>query len=1095
MTSWNDAGFVGMSWYAFPPLLVGLLIALQGFAALFFEKRLRVSASFFLMTLSASLWLTTYGVLFSLKNPDRETALALIRLSHIGVSFIPSCMLLFISFVARTSKPFHRAVYVCFAASIFFCIVNLRTDWWIWGAKQFFWGFYPQYSLFSVFFLVFFFGCLFAGLWTLWRGYESALSERARGRLKSLLIAFSVSSLASVDYLANFSVSFYPCGYLPVLFFILMTADTMRRYHLADMTPAFAAEKILETMQGIVVVLDWDGIVRLVNHSACESLGYKREELLGMPGSLIMDTGEKPAPGEIPLSTQLDSAGTKPRSYTMRWKTKDGKILVLSVAASVLRNRSGDRGEGVVYIAQDLSARHKLEQALEVSEDRFQLVVENVRDYAIYMLDSRGNVETWNLGAERIKGYSADEIIGAHFSKFYIEEDRREDIPRKELESAARQGFVESEGWRSRKDGSRFWGYLTITVLKNRKGAVLGYLAITRDMTASKTAEEILRESEDRFRSVTESAHDAIVSADSEGAVLSWNQGAKKIFGYQTEEVLGKPVSMLMAERFREIQHQALAQFKLTGDSGVIGRAVELTGLRKDGTEFPLELSLSTWKSARGVFFSGIIRDITERKKLEKERDSYFNLSLDMLATADRSGNFRQVNPAWEKALGWSPDELKSRPWMELIHAEDRSAARSALEGLEPMRSSVQFENRFLCKDGYYKYLFWSATLPPGDDVVFVAARDITEERKNRQIRLRLAAIVEFSNDAIIMISHDGEIRSWNRGAEKVYGYSAAEIVGESISLLFPSNRIYELKEIIESAVSNSGVENYETVGVRKGGGQLHVSLTISPIRDAAENLQAISIIGRNITKMKEAEEVLRRRKDLEMKSNFISMVSHELRTPLTVIKMGVDILRSGEAGAVNEQQMEWVDMCYRNVERLARLITKVLDFQKLESGKIEYEFKKEDINEVVTEVEKSVRLLLGAKKIDILTELAPHLPPLMIDRDKIIEVLTNLIDNALKFTPEGSVTVKTERIAGFIRLTVSDTGIGIRREDLPKLFSSFTQVHAIHHKTGGTGLGLAISKKIIEQHQGKIWVESEYEKGTSFFIELPIRDFSASPS
>lgn len=716
--------FGRINFFAIPPALVGGLVFLLGFITLFSERRRRISGSFFLLTSSVALWLLSYGVLFLVPNPAPALILTLSKLAHMGVSFIPSFTMLFVSFVVRSSPEFRKWVMTSIGLSTLFCLINLKTDFWFQDTAHYFWGFYPLYKPFSYSFLLFFFSALFSSLLVLWQGYRQAQSKRAKGRLQALLVAFSISCFASVDYLASYGIQVYPGGYLPILIFIVLIVDTMHRYHLSDVTPAFASEKILETMQGIVLVLDLDGIIRVANLAACESLSYEKSELLGLPIKQVISVVENPGlSGELPLvQSLLEKQNSVIRGQPMRWVAKNGALLNLSVSVSVIRGRADDKEDGIVYVAQDLAERQRAEQALQEIEDRFQMVIENVQDYAIYVLDSRGNVETWNLGAERIKGYNAEQIIGSHFSRFYTEEDIKNNQPQQELEGAAEYGSVENEGWRVRMDGTRFLAHSTITALKNKSGKLQGFLKITRD-----------------------------------------------------------------------------------------------------------------------------------------------------------------------------------------------------------------------------------------------------------------------------------------------------------------------------------------------------------------------------ITKVKEAEEVLRHRKDLEMKANFISIVSHELRTPLTVISMGVDILRKGEAGELSPQQIEWVDMCSRNVGRLTRLISKVLDFQKLESRRMEYEMEEIDLNQLIREEEKSIRLLLTGKTVDLKLELASDLPRLKLDRDKITEVITNILDNAVKFTTAGSITIKTENLDGKVRLTICDTGIGIRREDIPKLFSSFTQVHGAVHRTGGTGLGLAISKKIIEQQDGQIQVESEVGVGTTFLIEFPI--------
>jgi len=225
-------------------------------------------------------------------------------------------------------------------------------------------------------------------------------------------------------------------------------------------------------------------------------------------------------------------------------------------------------------------------------------------------------------------------------------------------------------------------------------------------------------------------------------------------------------------------------------------------------------------------------------------------------------------------------------------------------------------------------------------------------------------------------------------------------------------------------------------------------------------------------------------------KTQFTEMVSHELRTPLAAIKEGVSVILDKIAGSINEEQQKYLDVAKKNVDRLDRLISAVLDFQKLESGKMEFKIEENDLNEVVKEIQETMYLVAEKKNLDFACQLDKGLPRVKFDRDKITQVLTNLVDNALKFTEKGSITITTGKRDNFIQVVVKDTGPGIKEEDIPKLFQQFRQ---LQRKMGGTGLGLSICKQIIEAHKGKIWAESppagaagKFSKGTAFYFTIP---------
>ena len=253
-----------------------------------------------------------------------------------------------------------------------------------------------------------------------------------------------------------------------------------------------------------------------------------------------------------------------------------------------------------------------------VSEQRLRLLVESVRDYAIFLLDAAGNVASWNRGAQQIKGYAADEIVGRHFSCFYVPEAVAAGLPERALRAAVETGRFEEENWRVRKDGSRFWADVVITPVRDAHGAVIGFAKVTRDLTERQRAAEALRDSEERFRTLAVTANDAIVSADSRGHITYFNPGAERIFGYSPAEVNGAPLTVLMPERFQEAHRAGLARYAATGEARVVGRTLELMGRRRDGTEFPLELSLASGKGGGNFAFTGIIRDITERKRADE---------------------------------------------------------------------------------------------------------------------------------------------------------------------------------------------------------------------------------------------------------------------------------------------------------------------------------------------------------------------------------------------------------------------------------------------------------------------------------------------
>jgi signal transduction histidine kinase len=225
----------------------------------------------------------------------------------------------------------------------------------------------------------------------------------------------------------------------------------------------------------------------------------------------------------------------------------------------------------------------------------------------------------------------------------------------------------------------------------------------------------------------------------------------------------------------------------------------------------------------------------------------------------------------------------------------------------------------------------------------------------------------------------------------------------------------------------------------------------------------------------------------IEAKSQFMSMVSHELRVPLASIKESIAIVSDGFAGKIEKDQRNYLDIAIRNIDRLNRLIGDLLDFQKLEAGKMNFEMQDNNANEIAKEVYDTMLSSAKEKGINLVLELDSSLPTVSFDKDKINQVLSNLVNNAIKFTKQGSITIATSKREDTIQVSVSDTGYGIKNEDLPRLFHEFEQLETSGAgKASGTGLGLAISKEIITKHNGEIWAESEVGKGSTFFFTLP---------
>ncbi|HET9652642.1 MAG TPA: PAS domain S-box protein, partial [Usitatibacter sp.] len=295
-----------------------------------------------------------------------------------------------------------------------------------------------------------------------------------------------------------------------------------------------------------ILLLDPEGNVATWNPGADRIQGYRADEVIGRHFSLFYPASavERGWP-----ERELDTARRLGHFEDEGWRVrKDGSTFWASVIIAPVRDAQG-RLLGYSKIVRDLTERRDNEERLRQSEERFRLLVESVQDYAIFLLDPDGRVASWNAGAQRIKGYNAQEIIGRSFTTFYPQEALDRNWPAIELEHAKRLGRFEDEGWRVRKDGTRFWANVVISAARDDKGKLVGFAKVTRDLTERRMHEQMLRRSEERFRLLIEGVQDyAIFLLDPEGRVASWNAGAERIFGYGPDEITGRPFSLFFTE-------------------------------------------------------------------------------------------------------------------------------------------------------------------------------------------------------------------------------------------------------------------------------------------------------------------------------------------------------------------------------------------------------------------------------------------------------------------------------------------------------------------------------------------------------------------
>lgn len=363
----------------------------------------------------------------------------------------------------------------------------------------------------------------------------------------------------------------------------------------------------------------------------------------------------------------------------------------------------------------------------------------------------------------------------------------------------------------------------------------------------------------------------------------------------------------------------------------------------------------------------------------------------------------------------------------------------------------------------------------------------------------RLAAIIENTDDAVVTKNLDGIIQTWNKGAEKLYGYTAEEMIGKSIEILFRDPKDYT--KILKQLKNGERMLFSESERKHKDGHFIPVSVNISPIRNANNEIIGACSIARDITEWKIAKALEARNKELsriayfakesnKIKNQFIANVSHELRTPLNGIIGFSEMLYDGAVDFASKQHLVFLDHILTSAHHLLILIDDILDVTKIEAGKIAFHPEVINLRKLLNDIKKNFIKILNEKNIDIKVEIAPDLKnKIYLDPDKLKQVFNNYISNAIKFTPtDGKICIRvkpndTEKF----KLEVEDSGIGIQKKDLKYLFREFSQIDSSSTKQfAGNGLGLALSKKLVEAQGGSVGVQSKYGKGSRFYAILP---------
>ncbi len=1008
-----------------------------------------------------------------------------------------------------------------------------------------------------------------------------------------------------------------------------------------------------------IIATGREGLITVFNAGAENLLGYKADEMVGKftPAiihleseviarglELTQETGH-PVEGFEVFVHRARAGLREEREWT--YVHKNGSRLTVQLVVSALRDPSGSIN-GFLAVASDVTSRRQAEAAAAASTQHFRLIVETVQDYALLMLDPGGHVVSWNLGAERIKGYSAGEIIGRHFSCFYSAQDCQRGHPAHELRMAAEQGRYSEEGWRIRKDGSRFWAEVVITSIRDQAGKLLGFAKVVHDITARKQTEE-------RFQLVVEASPSAMIMADADERIAFVNNRAERLFGFSRQDLLGMPISMLIPARFRE-RHSALVQaFFANPSMRPMAEGKELVVLRSDGTEVPVEIGLNPIQTSEGAFVLASIVDITERKKVEKtlrDQASIIDLANDAIIMRDVEDRIIYWNLGAQRLYGWSKEEAlgkvihkllrtKFPETLSFIHArllaqgfwngelehirrdescftvastwtlqrDDANRAATVLEINYDLTARKQAESKLqtisrrlelatgALKAGVWDlevasgvfqwdarmyeiygrtdtkpviYQDWESAIVPQDlpaaeailqKVISTRSQDFAEfriqrpdgsvrhvhsaqcaltddsgevvrvigvnlditERKQAEVAMQEQAIMlDMANDAIFIRDGADRITYWNQGAEKLYGWTAEEAVGQVVQHLLKARFPVPLSGI-KAHLLSTGHWSGELTQTAKDGRIINVSATWTVRRNESNQLLSILCINHDITEQKSAAaELLEARRLLEARLRelaatnqelarkneeveaFVYIVSHDLRAPLVnmqgfckelelscyeiqeILADPGSLNRPVEAARVRAILDEDIPDSLRYIgastTKFDRLINALLELSRY--GRQIYKREKLNLDSMVQATLDVMRLSLATSNVQV--SLA-SVPDVYGDATALGQVWANLIGNAVKYRQPGrpcQIEIGAEALPKEMHCWVRDNGVGLPKSAGQRLFQVFQRFHP--NLAEGEGIGLALVRRIVERHGGRIWAEGEEGVGTTFHFTVP---------
>jgi len=701
---------------------------------------------------------------------------------------------------------------------------------------------------------------------------------------------------------------------------------------------------------------------------------------------------------------------------------------------------------------------------------------------AVVFISPDWSVAYANRRAAELADKSAREIAGADF---WILFSRFEDAATKRRFSRVLKDGLEIEFDCEMSPGQ--WFQFRLRPIGN------GLALYGTDVSENRIATQSLREREAELTDFLENGNVALHWVGPDGTILWANDAELALLGYTAEEYIGHSVKDYHVDPpiIDDILYRLANNEKL--------QSYEARLRRKDGSICHVAMNSSVYrKNGKFIHTRCFTRDITADKayaQFQEHLVAIVNSSEDAIISQDLNGLLTSWNTSAERMFGFTAEEAVGQPVATLLVPEDRQHDEpEILSRLQKGEPVIPFETKRRKKDGTLLEIF--LTVSPVKDsqgqIVGLSktVRDITDRQRKERASQLLAAIVDNSEDAIISKNLDGVITSWNKSAERLFGFTGEEAIGQSVAaLLIPDDRQDEEREILSRLRKGERTDHFETKRRRKDGALLDISLTVSPVKDSRNRIVGASKIARDITEQVRSRAALRKANNALRRSNadleqFAYSASHDLQEPLRMVSTYTEMLRRKYGDKLDSRAHEYMDFVSEGGSRMERLLHDLRSFMQVSIAG-EGRPPVVDSRTVLGDTLANLKPAIDEIRAEITSG---PLPPVAIHEFQLGQLFQNLIVNAIRYRSDAPLRVHVEAVreGDQWKFSVRDNGIGIDPEYQEQIFGIFKRLHAAPEYPG-TGMGLAICHRVLERAGGRIWVESEPGRGSTFFFRLPV--------